>query len=562
MGIQNLWPLVDEAGFTCKLKNFVMEHGFIKDHHRSRTVIIGVDISSFLDGFRASDRGSHANRRLHASDSTLTQFFKLLCGLSKAGAHCIFVYDGDGRPLIKRGIRVVARESDYYTHSRKLIKYFGYYSHTVNVSIQSTRIMLTSQTQAPGEAEAELSDMYKRGIIDIVLSKDSDVFPLGVGSIMKLIVPKEPRNLWGDLDARVYHAESTGYSQGGFILIALLLQNDFGSGVDGIGHQTARGLAQSGFGDDLLNAYQLFLNSPQQLSEAFRKLNSDMAYEIQYNEQGKMGLCSPFRADILRDSQFPTLEDVNVMNAFLKPLTSSSPGLNPAPVSLSLPTLPDVTGISEFCAEHFAWSPMLALKRFHTHLWPGIVIRMLSSKYIGYNTQKAEFLVPRLQSQPETNSMGNYYIPTLSTTVMNHKALNLQAKHVDESIPITFDTAFFVQLTGLPPSTVQCTRRVDVPVPMLAVATNQTGKVDHLSELLGSRPNSDISVRIQHRNDLGLSNEASSSSQVSISTRKHKHTPAFVTDESSKYSQSGIKYLGVIELSDSEDDELDDLVCT
>ncbi|KAJ4499943.1 PIN domain-like protein [Lentinula lateritia] len=548
MGIQNLWPLVDEAGFTCKLKNFVMEHGFIKDHHRSRTVIIGVDISSFLDGFRASDRGPHANRRLYTSDSTLTQFFKLLCGLSKAGAHCIFVYDGDGRPLIKRGTRVVARESDYYTHSRKLIKYFGYYSHT-----------------APGEAEAELSDMYKRGIIDIVLSKDSDVFPLGVGSIMKLIVPKEPRNFWGDLDARIYHAESTGYSQGGFILIALLLRNDFGSGVDGIGHQTARGLAQSGFGDDLLNAYQLFLNSLQQLSEAFRKLNSNMAYEVQYNEQGKMGSCSPFRADILRDSQFPTLDDVNVMNAFLKPLTSSSPGLNPAPVSLSLPTLPDVTGISEFCAEHFAWSPMLALKRFHTHLWPGIVIRMLSSKYIGYNTQKAEFLVPRLQSQPETNRMGNYYMPTLSTTVMNHKALNLQAKHVDESIPITFDTAFFVQLTGLPLSTVQSTRRINIPVPMLAVATNQTGKVDRLSELLGSRPNSDISARIQHRNDLGVSNEASSSqsqSQVSISTRKRTHTPAFVTDESSKYSQLGIKYLGVIELSDSEDDELNDLVYT
>lgn len=53
-----------------------------------------------------------------------------------------------------------------------------------------------------------------------------------------------------------------------------------------------------------------------------------------------------------------------------------------------------------------------------------------------------------------------------------------------------------------------------------------------------------------------------SQSQVSISTRKRKHTPAFVTDESSKYSQLGIKYLGVIELSDSEDEELDDLVYT
>ncbi|KAJ3930859.1 MAG: PIN domain-like protein, partial [Lentinula lateritia] len=292
------------------------------------------------------------------SDSTLTQFFKLLCGLSKAGAHCIFVYDGDGRPVIKRGIRVVLRESDHYKRSRKLIKYFGYYSHT-----------------APGEAEAELSDMYKQGIIDIVLSKDSDVFPLGVGSIMKLIVP----NLWGDLDVRVYHAQSTGYSQGGFILIALLLRNDFASGVNGIGHHTARGLAQSGFGDDLLNAYRLFSNMPQQLSEAFHKLNHDMTYEIRHNKRGKMGSCSPFRADILRDSQFPTLKDIHVINAFLKPLTSSSPGFDPIPVSLSLPTLPDITGISEFCAEHFAWSPTLALKHFHIHLWPGIMIRMLSS---------------------------------------------------------------------------------------------------------------------------------------------------------------------------------------
>ncbi|KAJ3856550.1 hypothetical protein EV368DRAFT_78551 [Lentinula lateritia] len=242
----------------------------------------------------------------------------------------------------------------------------------------------------------------------------------------------------------VMYRTNKGVETGGFILIALLLRNDFASGVNGIGHHTARGLAQSGFGDDLLNAYRLFSKMPQQLSEAFHKLNHDMTYEIRHNKRGKMGSCSPFRADILRDSQFPTLKDIHVINAFLKPLTSSSPGFDPVPVSLSLPTLPDITGISEFCAEHFAWSPTLALKHFHIHLWPGIVIRMLSSKYIAYNVQKAECLVPRLQSQPETNSMGNYYVPTLSTTVTNHKALDLRAKDVNESISITFDTAFFV----------------------------------------------------------------------------------------------------------------------
>ncbi|KAJ3803852.1 hypothetical protein F5876DRAFT_84293 [Lentinula aff. lateritia] len=345
-------------------------------------------------------------------------------------------------------------------------------------------------------------------------------------------------------------AEATGYSQGSFVLIASLLRNDFGSGVNGIGHQTARGLAQSGFGDDLLNAYKLFASMPQQLSQAFRKLNSDMAYEIQYNTRGKMGCCSPSRADILRDSQFPTFEDLDVMNSFLEPLTSSSPGFNPVPVSLSLPTLPDITGISEFCAEHFAWSPILALKHFHNHLWPGIVIRMLSSKYIGYNVNKAEFLVPRLQSQPETDSTGKHYMPTLSTTVINNKALSFRATNVNESISITFNTAFFIQLTGLPPSTGHSTRRVDVPVPMLAVATKQTDKVDNLSELLGSRPNSEIStrIRIQRPNNLGPTNEASSSSRLQGQASKS-------VNGSSKYTtQPGIKYLGIVELSDSEDD--------
>ncbi|KAJ3924686.1 MAG: hypothetical protein NXY57DRAFT_1044725, partial [Lentinula lateritia] len=104
MGIKDLWSLVDDAAFTCKLRDFVLEHGFIKDHYGSRTVVIGVDISSFLDGYHASSR---AKGQLHTLNSTLTQFYKMLCSLSKSGAHCIFVYDGDERPSVKRGKQVV-----------------------------------------------------------------------------------------------------------------------------------------------------------------------------------------------------------------------------------------------------------------------------------------------------------------------------------------------------------------------------------------------------------------------------------------------------------------------
>ncbi|KAJ4465035.1 hypothetical protein C8J55DRAFT_441697 [Lentinula edodes] len=296
----------------------------------------------------------------------------MLCSLSKSGAHCIFVYDGDGRPSVKRGNRVVLRELDYQKHSKTIIKHFGYYCHTVGIH--------HSFIIAPGEAEAELVELYKQGIIDTVLSKDSDVFPLGAKSVMRVIVPKGPGNSWRkDLRVRVYCSETMGYSQAGFILIALLLRNDLSSGVDGIGHQTARGLAQSGFGDDLLSAYQSFSEDPQQLSQAFRKLNEDMVYEIEHNKRGKMGSRSPIRAGILRDSGFPTVTDIPVLNAFLRPVTSSSRGLTPAQSSLRLPTLPDIPGITNFCITHFAWSEKLTLEHLHTYLWAGVVMRMLCS---------------------------------------------------------------------------------------------------------------------------------------------------------------------------------------
>ncbi|KAJ3845916.1 PIN domain-like protein [Lentinula lateritia] len=355
MGIKDLWSLVDDAAFTCKLRDFVLEHGFIKDHYGSCTVVIGIDISSFLDGYHASSR---AKGKLHISNSTLTQFYKMLCSLSKSGAHCIFVYDGDEQPSVKQGKQVVMRELDYQKHSRTMIKHFGYYCHT-----------------APGEAEAELVDLYKQGIIDTVLSKNSNVFPLGATSVMKVIVPKGPGNSWRkDLRVCVYRSETMGYSQGGFILIALLLRNDLTSSVNGIGHQTACGLAHSGFGDDLLSTYQLFSEDLQQLSQAFQKLNEDMVYEIEHNKRDKMGSRSPIRAGIFRDSKFPIVADIPALDAFLRPATSSSRGLSLAQSSLRLPTLPDIPGITKFCTTYFAWSEKLTLEHLHTYLWSGVVM--------------------------------------------------------------------------------------------------------------------------------------------------------------------------------------------
>ncbi|KAH7868807.1 uncharacterized protein C8R40DRAFT_1177396 [Lentinula edodes] len=143
MGVRNLWPvgeplllkasgltisqLVDGAAVTIKLRDFMVENGFITNHYRLRTTLIGVDISIFLDGFCAADR---AVNQMHATTSPLSQLFKFLCYLSQASVHGIFVYDGEERSRIKRGRQVITREPGYYTQARVLIEAFGYYAHT------------------------------------------------------------------------------------------------------------------------------------------------------------------------------------------------------------------------------------------------------------------------------------------------------------------------------------------------------------------------------------------------------------------------------------------------
>jgi 5'-3' exonuclease len=44
---------------------------------------------------------------------------------------------------------------------------------------------LTHCTQAPGEAEAELAELNSRGIIDAVLTKDSDTLVFGAQYVIR-----------------------------------------------------------------------------------------------------------------------------------------------------------------------------------------------------------------------------------------------------------------------------------------------------------------------------------------------------------------------------------------
>ncbi|KAJ3884617.1 hypothetical protein GG344DRAFT_60318, partial [Lentinula edodes] len=174
------------------------------------------------------------------------------------------------------------------------------------------------------------------------------------------------------------------------VLISLLLKNDYSEGVDGIGSETAAGLAKCGYGDDLLQAYNSFSTMPQQLAEAFNQLNNDMADEIEFNTRQKLRYRSPYKANVLRISQFPLLRDLSTLTAFLKPVTSWSHSMDHsrAPSASNWPPrTPDVTEITKFCHNHLGWSDKHVFKRFHVDLWPAVIMRMLCSVCYSFNSE-------------------------------------------------------------------------------------------------------------------------------------------------------------------------------
>ncbi|KAJ3712058.1 PIN domain-like protein, partial [Lentinula raphanica] len=194
---------------------------------------------------------------MHANTSALSQLFKFLCYLSQAGIHCVFVYDGKERSKVKRGRQVNTQEPVHYTQARSLIEAFGFYTHTVCISYRIQRDRLTVIYQAPAEADAELAEMCKRGLIHAVLTKDSDVLPFGAPRIFRpSCSDHKPRTFKDFEQILMYSAEyiksELGVSHAGIVLISLLLKSDFGEGVNGIGPETAVGLAKCGYGDRLL----------------------------------------------------------------------------------------------------------------------------------------------------------------------------------------------------------------------------------------------------------------------------------------------------------------------
>ena len=119
-----------------------------------------------------------------------TIFFRL-GRLAAMPVTIVVVLDGPLRPGIKRGKKVLSHEYEDIKHFAALVKAFGFHVHQVGEFLDSAQGLhpLIILSQAPGEAEAELAAMNRAGVVDAVLTDDSDILVFGAHSVIRKCVP-------------------------------------------------------------------------------------------------------------------------------------------------------------------------------------------------------------------------------------------------------------------------------------------------------------------------------------------------------------------------------------
>ncbi|TFK72356.1 PIN domain-like protein, partial [Pluteus cervinus] len=169
-----------------------------------------VEISPLLCSCVAASKG-HGPHAQAGENPELKIFFFKLCRFLSIPAIFVFVFDGPERPPIKRNTQILSKQTIWLIpHLKTLIRAFGFHVH-----------------DAPGEAEAELAKLNRRCLIDAVYTSDSDSLVFGAQLVLRSI-DKDSRD-----DVLVYTADrlesqnKIQLTQGGLLLIALLVGGDY-----------------------------------------------------------------------------------------------------------------------------------------------------------------------------------------------------------------------------------------------------------------------------------------------------------------------------------------------
>ncbi|KAH7905013.1 PIN domain-like protein [Hygrophoropsis aurantiaca] len=279
----------------------------------------------------------------------LRSFFYRVTRLLKLPLQLVFCYDGDERALYKRARKVSTKDHWMVKPTQRMLDTLG-----------------VPWFKARGEAEAELAAMNAAGLIDAVMTDDSDTFVFGARVVLR------NSSLTKDGVITVYTADTIRdripyMDRHGLILMALLCGGDYdANGLVGCGAAIALQLVQCGLAEPLCTA---ILGSPD-LAHSLREWCGNLRQHLENDPSHTIGRHHRALASTIPD----TFPDVGVAKAYLAPLVFAAD----SQFHLCHPRPPDVAKTAALVQELFGWDDQTRLlKTFREHVWPAFVLQEL-----------------------------------------------------------------------------------------------------------------------------------------------------------------------------------------
>ncbi|KAF7983636.1 hypothetical protein HWV62_20576 [Athelia sp. TMB] len=358
------------------LLELTVRHGF--EAQAGQSYRLGVDISVW---FEELQRATGLNISVNTGQNAVLQgLFWRLCHLLSMPVVSVFVFDGPGRPDVKRGKNVRGTPHWMTAGAQSLIKAFGF-----------------QYIIAPGEAEALLASMNMAGIIDAVVTTDSDAFVFGAATVIQTWKLNQDRGMVKIFrTANIQEKVDQHLTNGGFLLYALLAGGDYDKGLQNCGAGTALGVVKYGLGTSLCDA----MSAPDS-GMALVTWRAELCNILRTDPQQHIGGRRPAAADHI-GTAFPNQQ---TLEAYTNSMSSLSDTQEPVLVAPNLPR------IGELCERYFEWGGRdTILDKLAKHVWPGIVLRMLLTDIINSDTtlvsnSTSKFAISRIIRQRLSNGI-------------------------------------------------------------------------------------------------------------------------------------------------------------
>ncbi|KAM3160391.1 Yen1 [Lachancea thermotolerans] len=277
MGVPAFWDLIksDESLRRLPLKQFVVE--FRNNFNRPLRLAIDAFTWLFESGFISNDceRLSEKGYRTDAQ-STLILLNRLKCLLS-LDVTFVLVFDGPMKPSFKNKFSSKTLSNDHCELASDDEEYVSIYNehrkqHEIHGTCTTTLVseelgglsfvkrllktMNISFIETCGEGEAECARLQREGLVDYVLSNDSDTLVFGATRVLRNF-----SRFWEDVPAtytgplkKKDHKEMfitvvdmqqiRNWNRGSLVLYCTLLGADYNQGIRGLGSKKAAKLAQ------------------------------------------------------------------------------------------------------------------------------------------------------------------------------------------------------------------------------------------------------------------------------------------------------------------------------